>query len=246
MKQIIAVALFVAASAASVQAELKYTLKMSVKTSAGPSQPADPTLASIGGIVMEMIVPGGSSEITVLSGERGTRLEASKGLVGLPQGAVVLQRPDGSIVGIDHASKTFWKSGSADIAGIQATNKRTGEFSTVAGERVERVTFRIELPLGDALKASGLPPIVIDGDAWVAERFRKYTVIKGAKAPGALGLIQLAELGLSMRQVMRSRMFGDKEIESVVTNVSEDPAPASMFEIPAGYKEVPGPGKIGG
>ena len=242
MRKLIAVALFVAASAASLQAELRYTLRMQLKPSTVPAAAPDPNLAAIGGLVMEMIVPGGSSEITVITGERGTRIEANKGLIGMPKGGVMLQRPDGSIVGIDHASKTYWKSGVPDMAGIQATSKRTGEVSTMAGEKVERVTFRIELPLGEAMKS--ISPIVIEGDAWVAERFKKYTVVKGVK-PGALGLFQLADLGLSLRQIMRSRMFGDKEIESVATDVREDPAPASLFEIPAGYKEVPGPGKIG-
>ena len=243
MKQLIGVVVFVAVCGASVQAELKYTMRMQLKPSTAPAATADPSLTAIGGLVMDMIVPGGSSEITVLMGDRGTRLEASKGLAGMPQGAVVLQRPDGSIVGIDHASKTYWKSASADLAGIKATTKRTGEYSTIGAEKVERVTFRIELPLGEAMKS--ISPIVIDGDAWVAERFKQYTATKTGKAPGALGLFQLADLGLSLRQVMRSRMFGDKEIESLVSNISEDAAPASLFEIPPGYKEVAGPGKIG-
>jgi len=43
---------------------------------------------------------------------------------------------------------------------------------------------------------------------------------------------------------MRGGMYGDQEIEMVVTKIGEEAAPADAFEIPAGYKEVPP--RIGG
>lgn len=244
MRRVIALAVFVAFAAVPLRAELKYTVRMEVKkTATAPAAPVDPSVAAVGSMVIEMMLPGGSIELTVLSGERGTRIEANKPLAGLPAGAVVLQRPDGSVVGFDPASKTFWKSPAPETGGIQAKTRRTGDYSTVNGERVERVSFQITLPLGEALKTA--PPLTIEGDAWVAERFKQYTTAKSSRALGALSLFQLADLGLSMRQVMRSPMFGAQEIESTVTKVAEEAAPASAFDVPAGFKEVSGPGKTG-
>lgn len=245
MKHTIAAALVIVSATATANAELKYTLRMELKKSA-TATPADPALAGLGGVVTEMILPGGSMELSVVAGEQGVRIESNKPMAGLPPGAYMLQRPDGSMLGVDPTTKTFWKSPSADVGGIQAKTTRTGEFSNVGGERVERVSFQIELPMGGPSTASGVAPLVIEGDAWVADRFKKYTAAGGKRAQGALALFQLADLGLSMRQVMRSRIFGGQEIEAVVSNVSEAPAPASLFAVPAGFKEVPGPGRIGG
>ena len=44
-----------------------------------------------------------------------------------------------------------------------------------------------------------------------------------------------------MRHVMRNSMTPGVEIESVVTQIAEEPAPADAFEIPADYKEVSAP-----
>jgi hypothetical protein len=155
-------------------------------------------------------------------------------MLGLPASGAVLQRPDGAVVGIDRDAKTYWVSPPVDAAGIQAKTQRTGEFSTIRGERVERITFRIDLQVGPATE--GTQRLAIEGEAWVAERLKKY-LVKGA-APGGLGALQLADLGLSLRQILRSPMFAGREIEADVVALEEQNSPASMFEIPADYKEV--------
>jgi hypothetical protein len=40
---------------------------------------------------------------------------------------------------------------------------------------------------------------------------------------------------------MRGELLGNRQIESTVTNVAEVAVPASLFEIPAGFTEVPPP-----
>jgi hypothetical protein len=239
------VAILTLAGVAPLHAELKYTLRMDVKKStAKPSAPADPGLAGLGVMVTDMLLPGGSVELGVTTGERGTRIEPNKGFAGMPAGTVVLVRPDGSITGFDPAAKTFWRSPAPDAGGgIQAKTRRTGEISSVSGERVERVTFQMTLPLGSSGKT---PPITLEGEAWVAERFKKYSASKYSGLTGALALFQLADLGLSMRQVIRGQILGDREIEALVSKVAEEPVAPSLFDVPAGFKEVPGPGKIGG
>jgi hypothetical protein len=61
----------------------------------------------------------------------------------------------------------------------------------------------------------------------------------------SLGLDKLPTQGLALRTVIRGAIFGDQELESVVTKIGEEKVAASVFEIPAGYTEVPAP-KIGG
>lgn len=228
--------------------EVRYTLRMELKPSAAPAEPADPRLASIGALVTEMMVPGGSVEMTVTMGAHGTRVEANKPLAGLPEGAAMLQRPDGSVVVLNAAEKTYWTAPPAEAADITAEVKRTGEFSTVAGERAERVTFRFSVPAAPEAASAGLPPLTIEGDAWVADRFKSFTAVtaKAGASPSGLAIRQLAELGLSVKQVMRSAMFGGQQIESIVTAIDERPATPALFEIPAGFREVPPPGRVGG
>ena len=238
-------AIVVALSVVHLSAELKYTMRMQLKPASAPAGAGNEALAAIGAQVIEMMVPGGSADMTVLTGDRGTRVEANKARVGMPLGSVMLQRPDGSIVVLVPAARTYWKVGAADMGAIKATTKRTGEYSTISGERVERVTFRFEVPIGADATSAGVPPIAIEGDAWIAEKYRRYTAVTAKTAPG-LGLAELAQMGLSIRQVMRSPIFGDKEIESVVTRIVEEAAPAALFQVPADYKEVPAPGRSGG
>lgn len=241
----LAVALLCAAGCGTpAETGLKYTIRMEAKPGAVPATPVDPALSLIGSQVLEMMVPGGSLVISVITGQRGTRLGITKAHDGLPPGAMVLQTADGSIFGIESSSRTYWKIPPADAGGIQASTQRTGAFSILNGERVERVTFRLDSPAGNA--AAGAPPkIVIEGEAWIAERFKKYTGTKGAAVPGGLALFQLADLGLSMRQILRSPMFAGQEIEATVISVAEENLPASFFEIPAGYTEVAMPGASG-
>jgi hypothetical protein len=49
--------------------------------------------------------------------------------------------------------------------------------------------------------------------------------------------------GIIMRQILRGTMFGNQQLETVVTKIDEQPAPAGAFEIPPDYKEIPAPVK---
>jgi hypothetical protein len=62
-----------------------------------------------------------------------------------------------------------------------------------------------------------------------------------ASTMGAMGLEQMMAIGLPVRSIMRSELFGGKEVESIVTAIAEVTVPASTFEIPAGFTEVPAP-----
>jgi hypothetical protein len=129
------------------------------------------------------------------------------------------------------------------------TSKRTGEYETVTGLRTERVTFglsmNLPLPPGVQLPPGFPTAFTMDGDMWVADQFKAYAsslnAITNTLFPG-MGIDGLAQDGLVVRQVTRSPMFGGNELVFSVSDVMEGPVTAELFEIPAGYTEVPMPG----
>ena len=58
---------------------------------------------------------------------------------------------------------------------------------------------------------------------------------------GSLGPDALTAAGFPMRSIMRSELFGNQEIESIVTSIGEVTSPAGIFDVPSGFKEVAPP-----
>jgi hypothetical protein len=147
----------------------------------------------------------------------------------------------------------------------ETSTKRTGEFAEVAGIRCERVIFdwKVTMPMPEIPPEvlAELPPgfgqpITIDQhiELWMAtDRFKDYAIGSMKRMAAAMkqsgefvtmmGLDKMPSDGFVMRQIARNSVLG-YNLESVVTAVHERDAPASLFEIPSGYKEVPAP-KIG-
>ena len=238
---------------APLSAELKYTVRMELQKSATPAK-ADPRMEMLGGVVMQMMVPGGSVESTFTIGDRGIRVEWNKPMPGIPAGGIMLQRQDGTAVVIDPAAKTFYKLPLEQLtqlqSGINVALTKTSDTAVIAGKKTEKYTFKITMPLPGMTPGQAVPgmpaEIALEGDAFIAPEYKAYTA-KTAKMAGlgGFGLERLAAEGLSMKQVLRSQLFGGEELLSTVTTVGEVTVPASMFAVPAGFKEVPAPG-IGG
>ena len=261
IRRFVAVLMLAGAIVAPLHAELKFTAKVEMRPSATPSlAPADPMMEMIGNMMAEMLVPAGGIEMTVVVGDKGSRVEYSKAYLMFPAGAVALVKPDGSMVILNPADKTFWKTSAADAAlppGMtpKVTTKRTGEFTDIAGARSERVAVQISiaLPLPDGVQAPpGMPTeLTMSGDLWTTDRYKASTKAAGLAMGGlgSLGLDKILEGGLAMRSVIRSPLFPGREIETLITKIGEEAAPASLFDVPADYKEVPAPsgiGRIGG
>ena len=251
---------FVSAALAAVfvaplGAELKYTVRTELKKSASPAT-ADPMLGMIGGVVTQMMVPGGSVDATFTVGDRGIRVEWNKAMPGMPAGSVLLQRPDGSTVVMDPAAKTFFKLSLEQFtqmqAGIDVKVTKTTEKAVIAGEPTEKYTFDIKMPLpgmAPGQAPAGMPTeIALSGDAFISPKYKAFTskTTKMMSLTG-FGLERLAAEGLSMKQIIRGALFAGNDIEATITAVTVVDVPASQFEVPAGFKEVPPPGiGIGG
>jgi hypothetical protein len=197
------------------------------------------------------LAPPGGVVTTAVVGEQGARFEYDKAYAMVPAGGAMIVRSDGSTIVINPAEKTYWQMPKPDAAraasvasGVKV--ERTGTFETIAGVRAERaaIDIRVALPIPADAAMPGFPSdIVITGDVWLADEFKKYAAMSSSFSAiaGSLGSNPLASTGFPMRSIMRSELFAGQEIESVVTNVSEIPATAGAFEIPTGFTEVAPP-----
>jgi hypothetical protein len=242
-----------------LSADLKYTQHMQIQKSAtATDQPANPMLGMMADAVMKQMVPGGEADVVYLVGEKGARIEYLQAAMGQAAGTITLFSPDGTLAVLNPNEKTYWKTTvQAALDGMktsgvptpEVTAKRTGQFETVAGTKCEVVTFdwKMNLPIPEAARAS-LPPdfpstLNMTGDSCTTtDQYQKYAdiVANGANAMmSAMGFDKIAQGGLVLRQRMKLMGF---EMNSAVTKIGEEAAPAGAFEIPADYKEVPMPG----
>ena len=259
MKRVFIALCLVSLAAGRASAELKYTLRTEVqKTAASTSAPAaNPMIAMMGEALTKQLLPEGSATMTYIVGEKGTRVELANAAMGQAAGTVTLAQPDGTAVVLNPKDQTYWKVGLQGAAGAmqaagmkpEVTLTRTGEPETVAGVRCERSTFtmKMDLPIPEAARATlgANFPSSLDmaGDSCsTTDQFQKYGELasksQATSMLSALGLDKLMPGGIVLRQSIR---VGAVEIRSVVTDIAEAEVPATAFEIPAGYKEVPPP-----
>jgi hypothetical protein len=262
-RKLIAAVLVVLGTVAPLRADLKYTTR--TEFTPAPPAPADApppnaVLAMIGSQVTRQLLPGGPIETTIYVSDKATRTEYVKGGTGqYHEGTTTLLMADGTFVVMSPTDRTYWKAppqsagATAQLAGIQpqVASVATGESKAIAGVNAKRTTFdiSIDLPIPEPIK-SQLPPgfpssITMSGDVWLATSpFEKYLPIlsKNAEAMGAqLGLGKVLAGGIPMEAVIRSAAFGDQQLEVHVTSIADETVASSLFDIPADYKEVPGP-----
>ena len=255
MRKALTALFLVAAVSAPLRAELKYTMRMEMKKSENPTAPINPMLTMMGEQMMKQMLPTGSSEMTYLIGEKGTRMEFTQAAMGQPAGSVNIAKPDGTLFVLDPQNKTYWKT-TTDAAAAQmkaagiapeVAAKKTGQSETVAGVNCEVVTFdwKMALPIPEQARAT-LPPdfpsaLTMSGDSCTTAQYPKYAEIVARGAGGMLasmGLDKVAQGGLIVRQTMQMMGY---EMKSVVTKISEEAVDQTLFDVPADYKEVPAP-----
>jgi hypothetical protein len=241
-------------------AQLKFTLHTELKRIQGaPANDWSALVAQLGG----RVVPPGGVDHVVSVNDKAMRMEQMHDFAGMTAGTVTLFR-DGQQFGMDPPRKTFWKTrvfSEAELKEIAAGQPdvkvtRTGEFETIDGMRAQRVTTVIVLKMpGEAMGSNiaGLPAEpALTFDAWVTDAV--------ALPAGFVPLVDrslLAELGIAqvnnftdnkflLRAVARLNLVPDFEIVMTVRDLSKDPVPGSLFEIPAGFREIAPPVNRGG
>jgi hypothetical protein len=251
MRRVIAGLVFGALVVAPLRAELKYTLKTEAHASSvTPTGPVNPLFTMLSSLVLGMIAPQGGTEMTVTVGDRGTRVDYPRAFAMVPAGSSVLVAPDGGMVVLNPSARTYWKApkieGVPGMAGLtpSVTVNRTGAFASIAGVRAEHAAIEIRLPLPAGAALTGLPAeLTMAGDAWFSDAHKRYARPSGALSglAGSVGLEGLSNAGFLMRSVLRSDLFGQQELESVVTDLRELDVPPSTFQVPEGFTEVPAP-----
>jgi len=252
---------------APLRAELKVTSKMLARQVANGAAASDMMAAMVGPMITQMYGGTAGVEMTVTMHEDGRmRTDYVGSFAGMPAGAAVIMRVDGTSVGVDAKARTWWKMtdamADANVAAMmsqmkpEVSTKRTGEFATIAGLKAERVSMTMSMAIPRPPGTENLPPEVlamipselrVDGDTWVAQVHGKYTKSMArvlAQGPMAgMGLEKmLTDLqGLSVRQVMRLSMLAGYELETLVSKVVEEDVPDTVFDVPAGFKEIPMP-----
>jgi hypothetical protein len=249
------------AAAQPLRADLKYSTHSELKpaTVADP-EPPNPILAMLGPQIMQQMLPSGSADTVYIVTDKGMRTEFVKGGMNqLTEGSVLLVMANGDVVQLNTKDKTYWKatlqafSDMVQRVGIQpeVTLNPTSESATIQGIRSARSNFQISIPLPipDQMR-SQMPPgfpaaFTMTGEIWYATSpFERYVAMNsrlGLAMGGGVGLAKLLQGGIVMRQVLRSSLFGGRQLESEVTKIGEEPAPADAFDIPADYKEVASP-----
>jgi hypothetical protein len=242
IKTSIAPALLLALLAAPAAADLKYTARVSARASTVPTATVatpNPFLAMIASLIVSTVAPADGLDTTASVSALGMRTDYRQAFAMVPAGGALIARADGTTVILDPAAKTYSRVPRVDGAALggvtpRMTFKHTGEFVTIAGMRAERLTIETRI---------ALPVPIVTGDVWVAERYKNYAELM-ARSTGvisAFGLDRLASEGLVMRSIVRGDLFGDREIETVITQLSEEPVPVGSYDIPAGFTEAAGP-----
>jgi len=251
IRRLFAVVILIGVVVAPLRADLQYTIRTEAHPSTvAPTGPGNPLFTMLSSLVLGMIAPPGGTEMTVTVGEHGTRVDYPRAFAMVPAGGSVIVLPDGEMVVLNQSAKTFWKAPRLDVAsGLNGTApsvtiQRTGTFASVAGVRAEHAAVEIKVALPAAAALPGLPPdLVMSGDAWFSDAHKRYVRPAGVLSglAGSIGLDGLSDAGFLMRSVLRSELFGQQELESLVTNIRETDVPPAMFQVPEGFTEVPPP-----
>lgn len=223
MKHILLSIGLLAFSGSIANADLHYRMRVHVRSASAQLKEALPAGETI------MLVKGDSIRVEQVSGAARS---------------VLLMRPDGQFV-LDLDARTYWRIPetqavlTSPATAPSPTFRRTGEFTTILGLRVERVEVTMSVPV-PITPPPGFPTVLpMTGELWVSNAYRPY-VRSVSRAIGLSGAPTSGLEGIVLRQVVRNAQFGI-EIEHVVTELTETPLADEMFELPDGFRVI-GPG----
>lgn len=221
-------AILLAIDSPVARADVRFTTRVVVRQLSTAKPNAGPATAPPG-----LLSPGEAK--TFISGN-AIRIEQMAGTVQ----SVVLIRPDGQFI-LFPDSQTYLPAPVLDNPGGSPAPAftRTGEFSTLLGLRCERVLVQMSVALPVTPPAGFPTRVTFEGDMWLADAYRS----EGEALRKALALVTSVPAGLEgmvMRQLIRNNQLG-YEIESTVTDITDGPIAAGMFEIPNGFRRADQP-----
>lgn len=247
-------AVLLAAWATPAGAELRYTVRVDVTKTGDAATP----MAAVIGQMLARMAPQGSLETTYLVGQRGVRAELARAMGDMPAGTVMLWTPASprELLLLNPAAKTYTRTPIADpaqamaAAGVRmkATVSPPAKAEALLGIATEKRTYTVALefammanmsPEARATMAAMQRDSAVAGDIRTAAgRFDDYATI--ARKTGMGDLLTSTGLGGAVKGfVMRQHVrAGGHDVRYEVTKIAEEAAPAAMFAVPAGYREI--------
>jgi hypothetical protein len=220
MKHIILSLGLLALASAAAEADLRYKMRLEVRTPAAE---------------LKAVLPSG--ETVMLIKADTIRIEHAQGAAR----SVLLIRPDGRFV-LNLEARTSWRIPETTAlltppaTAASSTFRRTGELKTILGLQAERVEVTMAVPVPTTL-LRGFPAVLpMTGELWLSDAYRPYAT-SISRAFGLPGAPTPALEGIVLHQVVRNAQFGI-EIEHVVTELIEAPLAAEIFELPEGFRVI--------
>jgi hypothetical protein len=257
----IVAAFFVTVLQPGLLAQLTFTLHTDLNRVAGAA-PNDWS-ALVGQLAGKVMPPGGVDHVVLVT-DKAMRMEQKQDFAGMTGGTLTLFR-DGQQFGIHPASKTFWKTRPFTDSELQAmaANKpdvkvsRTGEFQTINAMRAERIMTVITMKMPSDLASSpiaGLPAeLVMTLDVWTTDAVKVpagWVPLIDQQVLAQLGIAQVQDFTdkkFLVRAVVKLNLIPDFEIVMSIRDLkTTETIPESLFDIPAGFREVPPPANRGG
>jgi uncharacterized protein DUF4412 len=253
-RSVLGAGLFFLALAVPSWADLHYTMHTEARQ-VTPTEPANAMMVMAGDMIVRTMLPEGPADSIYWVSDKGTRVELTKANAMMPAGSVLLHLVDGTTVVLNPKEKTYWRIAfpqmMPQMMNALAQMKpevsfvHTGDFATIAGVRAEHVTSSTTMNLPSPPPGTPVPmgmptSITTIADLWMADQYANYSALAHGTA-AMMGFDALVPQGFMLRSVIRISMIPAYEMESVVTEIKEEPAPADAFEIPADYTEMPSP-----
>jgi TonB family protein len=238
--KIAAAVLLVLGIAAPADAQqLTFTTRFQERMVSWPSSPPPRDAGRVGAVLEPILTRSEErTELTTTVSDAGVRTEIVRGGFVEERDRVVLHRAYGDIVVLRPSDQSFWnyQARVEPATRLEFSARRTGQFSTLAGARCERV----------ALTFAGVRESMLNGEACVAPSHEDHARrLQSASRANPLVespvLADIDGLGFVLRLVLRGEALRGLEFERVVTAISEGPLVAGLFELPAGYRTVPPP-----
>jgi hypothetical protein len=239
-----------------MDAELKFTMHTDLNRIEGVTP--NEWSALIGQLAGNAVPPGGVDHV-VLVGDKAMRMEQKQAFAGMRAGMITLYR-DGARFGIDPSARTFWKYppqlGPEELKAMagrkpDVTINKTGQVETIDGMRAERVTTTLAMPMpGEmgAAGASGLPAeLMVTFDVWVTGSVKPpsgWVPLIDQEILSRLGLAypqSFTDNRFPLKATVRVNLVNALEILMTVKGIVNENVPDRVFDIPAGYEEVPPP-----
>jgi hypothetical protein len=173
----------------------------------------------------------------------------------------IIKLDDGKIITIDNKKKTY------SIVTVQELNDMLEKVSAAASANKEQMEAMKKMmgQMSDSWSVTKLGPGepiagyktekyllkgMMDMEMWVAPELKMPAVYYDAMKMRMRGnpMFDMSKMydefkkinGMTLKTVSTMKMMGmEVKTETVVTSVEKTPIPASVFEIPAGFKQVP-------